>query len=123
MGIKELLKGTIEGTGEVAESLISAVTGIVKEGTEDISGVFGAVIDLGKDGVVDVASGVRDAYIGAINALKESGKTTEDAISEVTTNAERAISNISEESMETVGGAAKKGIEEAKEILKTPLAK
>lgn len=123
MGLKELLKGAVEGTGEVAESLIAAVAGVVKEGTEDTADIFGAVIDLGKDGVVDISEGVKDAYIGAVNALKESGKSTEDAVSEVTTNAERAISNISAESMETVGGAAKKGIEEAKEIIKAPLEK
>ncbi|MCX6808689.1 MAG: hypothetical protein NTW50_03410 [Candidatus Berkelbacteria bacterium] len=123
MGLKDLLKGAIEGTGEVAESLISAVTGIVKEGAEDTADIFGAIIDLGKDGVIDVTEGVKDAYIGAVDALKESGKSTEDAVSEVTANAERAISNISEEGMETVGGAAKKGIEEAKGIIEAPLKK
>ena len=118
MGLKDLLKGTIEGTGEVAESLMAAVTGIVKEGTEDTADIFGAVIDLGQEGVVDVSEGVKDVYVGAVNALKESGKSTEDAVSEVSINAEKAIGNIGEEGMETVGKAAKKGIEEAKEIVK-----
>lgn len=123
MGLKEVLKGTIEGTGEVTKSLIATVAGIVKEGTEDTADIFGAVIDLGKDGVVDVSEGVKGTYIGAVNALKESGKSTEDAVSEVTVNAEKAISNIGEEGMETVGEAAKKGIEEAKAVVKAPLEK
>lgn len=121
MGIKEVLKSAIEGTGEVAEEIIGAVTGIVKEGSEDVSDVFGAVIDLGKEGVVDVTEGVKDVYVGAVKALTESGKTTEEAIEEVSSKAAGAIGKISEDSMETVGSAAKKGIEEAKGVLKKPL--
>ena len=121
MELKEMLKGAVEGTGEVAESLMATVTGIVKEGTADTADIFGAVIDLGKEGVIDVTEGVKDVYIGAVNAVKESGKSTEDAVSEVSVHAEKAVGNISEEGMDTVGGAAKKGIEEAKEILKKPL--
>jgi len=121
MGIKEVLKSAIEGTGEVAEAIVGAVTGIVREGSEDVSDVFGAVIDLGKDGVVDVTEGVKDVYVGAVKALTESGKTTEEAIEEVSTKAAGAIGKISEDSMDTVGSAAKKGIEEAKGLLKKPL--
>lgn len=123
MGIKEFLKGTVEGTGEVAQSLMQAVTGVVKEGTEDIGDVFGAVIELGKEGVVDVTGGVKDVYVGAVNALKESGKSTEDAVAEVTAKAEEAVGKISGEGMDTIGDAAKKGIEEAKGIVKEPFVK
>lgn len=121
MGLKESLKESIEGTGEVAEALISATTGVVKEGTHDVSDVFKAVIDLGKDGAVDVAEGVKNVFVGSVNALKESGKTTEQAVGEVTVKAEQVIGEVSKEGEGTIGGAAKKGIEEAKEILKAPL--
>lgn len=123
MSIKDTLKTSIEGSGEVAESLISAVSGIVKQGSSSISEIFGAVIDLGKEGVVDVAEGTKGVYVGAVNALKESGKTTEDAVEEVSTNAEAAIGSISQEGMETVSEAAKKGIEEAQEIISKPFEK
>lgn len=123
MNVKDLLKGAIEGTGEVAQSLMQAVTGVVKEGTEDVAGIFGAVIDLGKEGVVDVSEGVKDVYVGAVKALTESGKTTEDAVAEVTAKAEEAVGKIGEEGMETVGSAAKKGIEEAKGIVSKPFVK
>lgn len=123
MGLKDLLKGTIEGTEEVSEALISAAAGIVKEGTHDISDIFGAVIDLGKDGVLDVAVGVKSVFIGSVNALKESGKTTEEAVGEVTVKAEQAIGNVAKEGEETVGDAAKKGLEEAKTVIKTPFEK
>jgi len=123
MSIKDMLKDAIEGTGEIAESLMGTVTGIVKEGSGDIGDIFGAVIELGKEGVVDVTEGVKDVYVGAVNALKESGKSTEDAVAEVTKHAEAAVGGIGEEGAEAVGKAAKKGIEEAKEIVKKPFVK
>lgn len=123
MGLKESLKESIEGTGEVAEALMSATTGVVKEGTHDISDIFKAVIDLGKEGAVDVVEGVKSVFIGSVNALKESGKTTEQAIGEVTVKAEQVIGEVSGEGEETVGEAAKKGIEQAKAIVKTPFEK
>ena len=123
MGLKESLKESIEGTGEVAEALVSATAGVVKEGTHDVSDVFGAVIELGKEGAVDVAEGVKGVFIGSVNALKESGKTTEEAVSEVTTKAEKVIGDIGVEGEDTVGRAAKKGLEEAKEVVKTPFDK
>lgn len=120
MALKEMLKEAIEGTGEVTESLVSAVTGVVKEGAEDISDIFGAVIDLGKDGVVDTTEGIKDVYVGAVKALKESGKSTEEALGEVTTKAEQVIGNVSQEGEEVIGQAIAKGIEEARAIIKTP---
>lgn len=118
MGLKETLKDSIEGTGEVTEALMSTVTGVVKEGTHDVSDIFKAVIELGKDGVLDVTKGVKGVFIGSVKALKESGKTTEQAVGEVTVKAEQVVGKVSEEGEEEVGKAAKKGIEEAKEIVK-----
>lgn len=88
MDLKEFFKNSITGTEEVAEALMSATTGIVKEGTHDISDIFKAVIGLGEEGVVDTAEGVKGAFVGSVNALKESGKTTEEAVGEVTVKAE-----------------------------------
>ena len=123
MGLKESLKESIKGTGEVTEALMSATTGVVKEGTHDIADIFGAVIDLGKEGALDVTAGVKGVFIGSVNALKESGKTTEEAVSEVTTKAEQAVGKSGEKGEETVGRAAKKGIEEAKAVVKAPFEK
>jgi len=123
MGLKESLKDSIEGTGEVTEALMSTAAGVVKEGTHDITDIFKAVIDLGKEGAVDVAVGVKSVFIGAVNALKESGKTTEEAVGVVTVKAEEVIGKVTEGGEHAVGGAARKGIEEAKEIIKTPFKK
>ena len=123
MSLKDSIKSSIEGSGKITESLIRAVSGIVKQGSASVSDIFGAVIDLGKEGVVDVAEGTKGVYVGAVKALKESGKTTEEAIEEVSTHAETAISNISQEGMKSISEAAKKGIEEAKEIVKKPFEK
>ena len=123
MTAKELLKGAIEGTGDVTKDVMSTVTGVVKEGTHDIGELFGAIIELGKEGVIDVELGVKDVYVGAVKALEDSGKTTEEAAEEVTVHAEQAIGNIGEEGAESVGDAAKKGIEEAKGIIKKPFEK
>lgn len=120
MELRDILKGAVEGTGEVTESLMTTATDIVKEGTHDIGDIFKEVINLGKEGAVDVAVGVKSVYIGAVKALKESGKSTEDAVSEVTTKAEKAVGEVTQEGEEEVGGAAKKGIEEAKEVVKKP---
>ena len=119
--MKELLKGAIEGTGDVAKDLMGTATDLVKEGTADIGEVFGAVIGLGAEGVGDITSGVRDVFVGSVKALEDSGKTTEEAIEEVTTHATSAAANISKEGMEDAGSAAQKGIEEAKAIVKKPL--
>lgn len=123
MTVKELLKGVVEGTSDVATDVMGVVTKIVKEGTHDIGELFGAVIELGKEGVVDVETGVKDVYIGAVKALEASGETTEDAIQKVTVQAEKAVGNISQEAAGAVGEAAKKGLEEAKGIVKQPFEK
>ena len=123
MSVKEILKSSIEGSGEVAKSLMGTVTGLVKEGTGDIGELFGAVIDLGKEGVVDVTEGTKDVYVASVKALEESGQTTEEAITTVTTKAEEAIGAIGEGGAESVGDAAKKGIEEAKGIVTKPFEK
>lgn len=122
MDVKEMLKGAIEGTGDVAKDLMGTATDLVKEGTADVGDVFGAVVELGKDGVIDVTSGVKEVFIGSVKALEESGKTTEEAIEEVSLKASSVASKVSEEGMEDVGNAAKKGIEEAKEVVKKPLS-
>ena len=121
MNVKELLKGAIEGTGDIAKDLMGTTTDLVKEGATDIGEIFGAVIGLGAEGVGDVTSGVRDVFVGSVKALEDSGKTTEEAIEEVTTKATGVASNISKEGMEDAGSAAQKGIEEAKAIVKKPL--
>ncbi len=123
MSAKELLRSAIEGTDDVTTGIMSLVTDVVKEGTHDIGELFGAVIELGKEGVIDVETGVKEVYVGAVKALEESGKTTEDAAGEVTLHAERAIGSVGEEGAEAVGEAAKKGLEEAKDIVKKPFEK
>lgn len=121
MQIKEMLKNAVEGTGDVAKDLMGTAADLVKEGTADIGEIFGAVVELGAEGVVDVTTGVKEVFIGSVKALEESGKTTEEAVEEVTTKATGAVSNISREGMEDASEAAKKGIEEAKEVVKKPL--
>ena len=123
MELKETFTKAVRGTGEVTEALISATAGVVKEGTNDISEIFKAVIDLGKDGIVDVTEGIKSVFVGSVNALKESGKSVEEAVGEVTVKAEQVIGEIDEEGEESIGKAARKGIEEAKKIIKTPFEK
>lgn len=122
MQVKELLKGAIEGTGDVAKDLMGTATDLIKEGTADVGEVIGAVIELGAEGVGDVTSGVKDVFVGSVKALEESGETTEDAVEKVTTKATAAVSNVTKEGMEDASNAAQKGIKEAKEIVKKPLS-
>ena len=121
MQVKEVLKGAIEGTGDVAKDVMGTATDLVKEGTTDIGEIFHAVVELGKEGVGDVTSSVRDVFVGSVKALEESGKTTEEAVEEVSTKASSVVGNVSEEGMEDVSSAAQKGIEEAKEVVKKPI--
>ena len=123
MGLKEILKDAIEGTGEVSEALMKTATDITKEGTHDIGDIFGAVIELGKEGAVDVTEGVKGVFIGVVKALESSGKTTEEAAEEVSKKAVSAIGDVTEEGTEEVGEAARKGIEEAKKIVEEPFKK
>lgn len=121
MQVKDLLKGAIEGTGDVAKDVMGTATDLVKEGATDLGEIFGAVIELGAEGVGDVTTGVKDVFVGAVKALEESGKTTEEAVEEVATKATSAVSNIAQEGTEDASEAAQKGIEEAKEVVKKPL--
>lgn len=122
MQIKELLRGAIEGTSDVAKDLMGTVTDLVKEGATDIGEIFHAVVDLGKEGVGDVTSSVRDVFVGSVKALEDSGKTTEEAVEEVSSKAVSVVSNIGEQGMEDVSSAAQKGIDEAKAVVKKPLS-
>ena len=122
MQVRDLLKGAIEGTGEVTKDLMGTVTDLVKEGTTDIGKIFGSVIELGKDGIGDVTSGVRDVFVASVRALEDSGKTTEEAVEEVSSKAASTVGNLSKQGMDEASEAAQKGIEEAKDIVKKPLS-
>ena len=123
MEIKEVLKNSIKGTGEVSEALMKTTADIVKEGAHDIGDIFGAIIELGKEGTVDVTEGVKGVFIGVVRALEGSGKTTEEAVEVVSKKAVSAIGSVTEEGVEEVGEAARKGVEEAKKIVKEPFKK
>lgn len=123
MGLKEILKNSIEGTGEVSESIMRTTADIAKEGTHDIGDIFGAVIELGKEGVIDVTEGVKGVFIGVVRALEGSGKSTEEAIEEVSKKAVSVVGSVSKEGAEDVGEAVRKGVEEAKKIIKEPFVK
>ena len=120
MGLKEILKDSVEGTGEVSEALMKTAADIVKEGTHDIGDIFGAVIDLGKEGVVDVTEGVKGVFVGVVKGLEGSGKSTEEAIEVVSQKAVSVIGETAKEGTEEIGEAARKGVEEAKKIVKEP---
>ena len=121
MDLKEMIKSAVTGTGEITKAVMSTTKDVITEGSHDIAEVFGAVIELGSEGVLDVTKGVEGVFVGSVNALKESGKSTEEAVGEVTVKAEKAVGDVVEQGEESVGSAAKKGIEQAKEIVKKPL--
>ena len=123
MTLKELLKNSIEGTGEVGETLMKTTADLVKEGGHDIEEIFGAVIELGKDGTVDVTEGVKGVFVGSVKALEESGKSTEEAVEHVSQKAISAVGKVTEETEGEIGQAARKGIDEAKEVVKEPFEK
>jgi putative cell wall-binding protein len=123
VGIKDILKNSIEGAGEVTEALMKTSTDLVKEGSHDIEEIFKAVIELGKEGAVDVTEGVKGVFVGSVKALEEGGKTTEEAVEEVSTKAVSVIGNVTEEGVGEVGEAAHRGVEEAKKIVKEPFKK
>ena len=123
MTLKELLKNSIEGTGEVGESLMGATTDLVKAGTHDIEEVFGAIIELGTEGVVDVTVGVKSVFVGSVKALEDSGKSTEEAVEHVSLKAVSAVGKVTQGAEKEVGDAARKGIDEAKGIVKEPFKK
>ena len=123
MTLKELLKNSIEGTGEVTETLMKTTTGIVKEGSHDIEEIFAAVIELGKDGAVDVTEGVKGVFVGSVRGLEDSGKSTEEAVEHVSEKALGAIGKVTQEGAEETGEAARKGVDEAKKTLQKPFQK
>jgi len=123
MTLKELLKNTISGAEEVTEVLMNKTTELVKAGTHDIEEIFRAVIELGAEGVLDTTAGVKSVFVGSVNALKESGKTTEEAVEEVSEKAVTAIGGVTETGLEEAGKAAQKGVEEAKATVQKPFQK
>ena len=123
MNAKEMLKNAITGSGDVAQTTMQTATDVVKAGTVNLEELFGAAMELGKEGAVDVTSAVKGIFIGAVNALKESGKSSEDAVTEVTVKAESAIGKVGEEGANAVVGAAREGVKQAKEVVKEPFEK
>ena len=121
MDLKETLKDAVSGTGDIGQVVMSTTRKLVEEGTHDISKIFGAIISLGSEGVLDITKGVEGVFVGSVNALKNSGKTTEAAVGEVTIEAEKALGDVAEQGEKSVGSAAQKGIEQAKEVIKKPL--
>lgn len=119
MDVKKTLLGIITGTGEAGETVVSASHKIIKEGTATIGDLIHAVFEIGKETGKDTAELVKDVMIGAVSAVLVTTAATEEGLTSVVVEAEKAAGEITE------GGAddVKIGIDKAKEIIKEPFVK
>ncbi len=117
MDIKETLLGVISGTGEAGETVVSASHKIIKEGAATVGDLIHAVFEIAKETGKNTTELVKDAVVGAVKATTETAGAAEAGATEVIVEAEKAAGEITEEGGEDV----RKGIAEAKKIIKEPL--
>lgn len=117
MDIKKTLLDVVSGAGEAGEDVVSASHKIVKEGTATVGDLIHAAFEIAKESGKDTTELVRDVVVGAVKATTESAGAAEAGATQVIVEAEKAAGEITEEGGEDV----RKGIAEAKEIIKEPL--
>lgn len=117
MDIKKTLLDVISGTGEAGETVVSASHKIVKEGGATVGDLIHAVFEIAKETGNDSTELVKDVVIGAVRATTETAGAAEEGAAKVIVEAEKAAGEITVEGGEDV----RKGIAEAKEIVKEPL--
>ncbi len=116
MDIKETLLGVISGTGEAGETVVSASHKIISEGVATVGDLIHAVFEIAKETGKDTTELVKDVVVGAVKATSESAGAAEEGAKTVIVEAEKAAGEITEEGGEDV----RKGIEQAKAIVKEP---
>lgn len=117
MDIKKSLLDVISGTGEAGKTVAEASGEIIRAGGATVGDLIHAVFEIAKETGKDATGLVKDVIIGAVSAGTASVAAGEAGAANVIIEAERAAGEIAEEG----GEAVRKGVAEAKEIVKEPL--
>lgn len=117
MDIKKTLLDVVSGVGEAGETVVSTSHKIVKEGGATVGDLVKMAFEIAKETGKDTTELVRDVVVGAVKATSETAGAAEVGATTVIVEAEKAAGEITEAGGEDV----RKGINEAKLIVKEPL--
>lgn len=117
MDIKKTLLDVVNGTGEAGKSVVDASGDIIKSGAGTVGDLIHVAFEIAKETGQDATGLVKDVVVGAIGVATAGVAAGEAGAASVITEAERAAGDITEEG----GEAVRKGVAEAKLIVKEPL--
>lgn len=117
MDVKQSLLDVISGTGEAGKSVVEVSGEIIKAGGATVGDLIHTVFEIAKETGTDATGLVKDVVVGAIGAGTAGIAAGEAGAATVIVEAEKAAGEITEEG----GEAVRKGVAEAKEIVKEPL--
>jgi hypothetical protein len=117
MDIKKSLMEVISGTGEAGKTVVSVSGEIVKTGEATVGDLIHVTFEIAKETGKDTVTLVKDVVVGAVQATTETAAAGEAGTANVIVEAEKAAGEITEAGGEDV----RKGIDEAKKIIKEPL--
>jgi len=117
MDAKKALLDVISGTGEAGKTVVDVSGDIIKAGGATVGDLIHVVFEIAKETGKDATELVKDVVVGAIGVGTAGVAAGEAGAASVIVEAEKAAGDITEEG----GEAVRKGIAEAKEIVKEPL--
>ena len=117
MDVKQSLLDVISGTGEAGKTVVEVSGDIIKEGGATVSDLIHAVFEIAKETGKDATELVKEVVIGAVSVATAGVAAGEAGAANVIVEAEKAAGEITEEG----GEAVRKGVAEAKLIVKEPL--
>lgn len=117
MDVKQSLLDVISGAGEAGKGVADASGEIIKAGGATVGDLIHAVFEIAGETGKDATELVKDVVVGAVSATTAGVAAGEAGAANVIVEAEKAAGEITEEG----GEAVRKGVAEAKEIVKEPL--
>jgi hypothetical protein len=117
MDIKKTLLDVVNGAGEAGKSVVDASGDIIKSGGATVGDLVHAAFEIAKETGKDATELVKDVVVGAIGVGTAGVAAGEAGVTSIITEAERAAGEITEEG----GEAVRKGVAEAKLVVKEPL--
>lgn len=117
MDVKKTLLDVISGTGEAGKTVVEASGEIIKAGGATVGDLIHVVFEIAQETGKDATELVKDVVVGAVSVATVGVAAGEAGAANVIVEAEKAAGEITEEG----GEAVRKGVAEAKEIVKEPL--
>jgi hypothetical protein len=117
MDPKKALLDVVSGAGEAGKTVVDVSSDIVKAGGTTVGDLIHAAFEVAKETGKDATELVKDVVVGAVSVGTTGVAAGTEGVANVIVEAEKAAGEITEEG----GEAVRKGVAEAKNIVKEPL--